>query len=268
MSESRSNISGFVLKVVAILGMTTNHIAHAYSNVLPIWLTLVLYWFGGLTYPIMAFLIVQGYRYTSNIKKYAGRLAVFAAISQVPFTLLFGWEANVLVTLLIGLGLLWVWDNMRSIPLKALIFVIGIGASYFCDWAVQGPIIVFMFYYFRKLGKRGVALTMLVPYAVTIGQVLLVLPAELASGMDLGAAVMAGTATTGWPLFDIAGLPIVINGSALVGFCNLGYALVGFTIAMLLIMFYNGKRGRPMKWFFYVYYPLHLLVIWGITFLV
>ncbi len=264
MTERQGNITGFVLKIAAILGMTANHMAHAYSNVFPIWLTLVLYWFGGLTYPIMAFLIVEGYTHTSNLKKYATRLGIFAIISQVPFSLMFGWKANVLFTLLIGLGLLWVWDNVKSIPLKALLFIVGIGLSFGCDWAVQGPLIVFMFYYFRNAGRRGIALTMTLPYAVVFTQVLTVLPAELSAGMDLGAAVATGAATTSLPFIEFAGLPIVINGSALIGFCNLGYALVGFSLSTLLLMLYNGKRGRSMKWFFYVYYPLHLFVIWAI----
>lgn len=34
--------------------------------------------------------------------------------------------------------------------------------------------------------------------------------------------------------------------------------------AGLLLCLYNGKRGRPMKYFFYVFYPLHLLILWGI----
>lgn len=267
MPETKSHITGFVLKVVAILGMTTNHIAHAYSNNMPIWLTIVLYSFGGLTYPIMAFLIVQGYKYTSNLKKYALRLGIFALISQIPFTLLFGWEANVLITLLIGLGLLWVYDNVKSMPLRILLFAVGLIISYWCDWAVQGPLIVFLFYYFRDKGRAGIALTMLLPYAVTIGMVAMEMPEALSTGMDMGASAMATGTVTAWPLFDIAGLPIVLHGGILIGICNLGYALVGFTLAMLLLMFYNGLRGRPMKWFFYVYYPLHLFVIWGIKWL-
>ena len=45
---------------------------------------------------------------------------------------------------------------------------------------------------------------------------------------------------------------------------NIGYAVVGFTIATVLVCRYNGRRGLPMKWFFYAYYPLHLLVIWAL----
>lgn len=34
------------------------------------------------------------------------------------------------------------------------------------------------------------------------------------------------------------------------------------SVAFLPIWFYNGKRGRQNKWFFYFYYPAHLLIIY------
>ena len=33
-------------------------------------------------------------------------------------------------------------------------------------------------------------------------------------------------------------------------------------LSVLPIFLYNGKRGRGLKWLFYVFYPGHLLLIW------
>ena len=42
------------------------------------------------------------------------------------------------------------------------------------------------------------------------------------------------------------------------------YPLVGCTATIPLLWAYNGGRGRPMKWFFYAYYPAHIAVL-GLT---
>ena len=93
-----------MLKVVAIMGMTCNHAAYVFAGHLPFVGECVLFAVGGVTFPVMAYLLVEGYRHTSNVKRYALRLAVFAAVSQIPYALYLALNANVLFTLLIGLG--------------------------------------------------------------------------------------------------------------------------------------------------------------------
>lgn len=236
-----TRITGFSLKVLAILGMTANHVAHVFIDVMPWQATAALYSLGGLTFPIMAFLVVEGYRHTSSLPRYAGRMAVFAAVSQVPFWLCFGWPTfdwatgglnlNVFFTLLIGLGVLWAHDNVRTGAVRALVIASGFALSWTCDWGVVGPLMVLMFCVLRDDGVRGIVATMALPFVV----------------MLIPSAYLLTTGT-----------------GTLLERCDAGYALVGFTLAAIVICRYNGQRGFPLKWAFYAYYPLHLLVIWAV----
>lgn len=265
----KGGVDGFTLKVIAIIGMTANHVSHVLGSMMPWQVTLLLHSLGGVTFAIMAFLMVEGYLHTSNLRRYAARLFVFALISQVPFSLCFGAHANVLFTLLMGLFLLWAWDTLtsRGPALKcafALLFAAVTAISYFCDWAIIGPAIVLLFYLTRRMGTRGVLLTMALPYAYTIIKALVVLVPELQSCLELGEQVVARGMTDAYRMMYVAGTPVYLSAKLLGKCASIGYALVGFTIATVCICNYNGERGRSMKWLFYAYYPAHLAVIWGV----
>lgn len=271
-SMNRPAITSFTLKVVAIVGMTCNHVANIFAMQLPGWATVALCSLGGLTFPIMAFLLGEGYRYTSNIRSYALRLAVFAALSQIPYSLLWGATANVLVTLLLGLGVLWAYDHMRKRALFFVVFAAVLVASAWCDWGIIGPLMIYLFYRLRREGaQRAVGLTMLVA-ALALG-----LPAlEGLSGEALlqteapvDALVQSLLAVGGGGGGE--GLPVLVSytvndaGTLVSSLGALGYATIGFGLATVLLVNYNGRRGRPLKWLFYWYYPAHLLVLWGLT---
>ena len=222
----RHGLSSFPLKVLAIVGMTCNHFCHIFEAHLSDQVVCALYGFGGLTFPIMAFLLVVGYAHTSSVARYAQRLGLFALISQIPYGLFLGTNLNVMFTLLIGLVLLWLNDRMKNRTLYWVATVALIAASALCDWGVIGPTMILMM---RMLPRRRdrVVLPLLLPI-VGYG-----LPAL----SDLVAAP------------SLALLPDVL------------YLLGGCTATIPLLLSYNGRRGRPMKWLFYVYYPAHILVL-------
>lgn len=262
--NDRGHISGFTLKILAIIGMTFNHTAHMLSDFIPWELMITLYWLGGITFPIMAFLLVEGFLHTSNVGKYALRLLIFAVIAQIPYTLCFGWKANVLVTLLIGLLMLWAISKINNRLLWGLIAIAAAAISYFCDWAICGPILIFLFYVLRPLGAKGVLITMAFAYLFTCVPPLIELPTNLNIGITEGARVsFSNVLSMNSRLAYIAGIPISFHADLLNAVGHIGYALIGFTIALICLLQYNGKRGYPMKWFFYAYYPLHLFVLWG-----
>lgn len=269
MANSNTRITGFVLKVLAILGMTSNHVAHVLGPNMPWAATLILYVFGGITYPIMAFLLIEGYSHTSNLRKYASRLLIFACAAQIPFTLCFGWgnniipTMNVLFTLAIALAMIWASEHLRKWQ-AFLVFIAGVAASYFCDWALSGPVLAYLFFLLRRFGAKGILLPMAFLYIYTLVPGIMDLAQQIQVGIDSAQGAIEQGITHRAIIVDVTGIPIQIHGRLMSSLAAVGYAVVGYTIATIFLCRYNGKRGRPMKWFFYAYYPLHLLVIWAI----
>lgn len=295
------DISSFSLKVIAIVGMTCNHVANALAPAIASlpgigpFALVALYSLGGLTFPIMAFLLVEGYIHTSNVKRYAARLLVFALISQIPFSLLWGAEGNVLFTLLIGLGVLYAHDHCTSRLTFAVLACLGLAASYLCDWGIIGPVMIYLFFICKPSGAKGVVTTMIVPFAAiglpALAELLFLAAGALAGEASIAVSPVAETAAAGTlsssePGVAAAALTSYASSSELrlastlstasssqlldnlLLFGQVGYALIGFTIATCALCCYRGTRGRPLKWFFYAYYPLHLLVIWVISALI
>lgn len=222
----KTGISSFVLKVVAIACMTLNHGCYIFYDRLSFETICMLFWFGGLTFPIMAFLLVEGYYHTSNIRRYAWRLLIFAFISQVPYTLFLGNNFNVLFTLFIGIVILYLYDNLRSRVEFWFAAAALIALSALCDWGILGPSMILMMHIIPHHCKR-VIYPLLLPI--------------LSNGLPaLSAWITEGTLSL---------LPFVL------------YPFVGCTAAIPLLLIYNSQRGKPMKWFFYAYYPAHILIL-------
>ena len=112
MERSRG-LDGGALKLIAAALMLTDHVG---SILLP--QVLILRCIGRLAFPVFAFFIAEGYARTHNFWKYLLRMAVVAAIAEVPFDLTGGsiWDPdrqNVLLTFCIALLALRGLDELR-----------------------------------------------------------------------------------------------------------------------------------------------------------
>lgn len=221
---ARGAISSSTLKITAIVGMTCNHAAWLFADVLPFPVYCILTGVGGLTFPIMAFLIAEGWRHTSDCRRYLLRLGLFALVSQIPYWLFLSHELNVMFTLFIGLLVLHLHDVMKNRIAWFGVVVVGVAASALCDWGIVGVPMILMAGLLPTLRERAL-------YSAALPCAAFGIPSLL--------SLMAG------------------NPNAI---ATLLYAL-GNGAAGALLCTYNGTRELPLKWFFYVYYPAHIAVL-------
>ena len=95
-------MSALTLRSIACVTMLLDHIGYLLAGRYPF--LMPLRWIGRIAFPLYVFLIVNGFRHTRSRPRYALRLALFAILSQIPFTLfcdnrVFYPHLNVFVTL-------------------------------------------------------------------------------------------------------------------------------------------------------------------------
>lgn len=160
--KNRISITSFDLRVIAIMTMIIDHIGAVFFPSVMIYRII-----GRISFPIFAFLIVEGSFHTTNIKAYMKRLLCFAVISEIPFNLAFRrsyiymGSTNVLFTLYAGVLII---DLIKSkhrnyktwFKLLLTVMIIQfIGA----DYQIYGILTVIIFYSYRgQLGKIYMAL--------------------------------------------------------------------------------------------------------------
>ncbi len=243
-------MSAFVLRLLACICMLADHIGILVgSNVLRA--------IGRMAMPLFAFLIYNGFIHTSNRSRYALRLFVFAVISQVPYCLFGGYsllgKGNVLFSLLLGLLVLWAVDSLRQhkvlkwfcwVPVLAAmaLYFFGIFAS---DYNVKITLLILVFYCFGRKSFWSIA-------ATVVAMAMCIWYDHLLSLAVLGLK---------WILGSSGSLPTVTRWNLMQNFALL---------SVVPMVFYNGKKGpkisssKVMQYGFYLFYPVHLLILWAI----
>lgn len=191
------------------------------------------------TFVTMSFFLVEGYYYTKSQKDYIKRMFLFGLISQPPYILAFSGKngmnfipLNILFTLTFCFLMIWALDVLKNGILKVLVVILSIIICTFCDWMFFAPLFTLGFYWAGKNKKRLVA-----AYVIDI--------------LLLGATCVSGYLVLGEYAMALIQLLIEASGIILSGIC--------------IVVLYNGKKmdvGMKFnKWFFYWFYPAHLLLL-------
>ncbi len=232
-----------MIKIIACLLMLIDHIGAAFFPE-----TMFLRMIGRLSFPVFAYLIAIGYSKTSSFSKYLYRLLIFAVVSQIPFSLAFSNEVsisgffeflrfsvggssphlNIFFTLALGLLATRIWHKEESAIVKIIIILaLGMTAeALHADYGMYGVAMVLAFYIFRDSKIKTVISQTGVYILFSFSEVLFYMNKYQVTSIDLY-----------W--------------------FNQALSL----LALILIFMYNGKKGKDLKYFFYAFYPVHLLVI-------
>lgn len=220
-----------VIKYIAMTAMLLNHIANIFLVPGTLWYE-VLVDIGYFTAITMCYFLVEGFRYTHSRKQYALRLFGFGVVSQVPFSMAFAQndilefqDFNMMFTLFLCFCILLCIETIRNRFLRGVLIVLLIFGSLFCDWALLAPVFTLLFAWAGGNRTRQKA---------SFG----------AAALLYGGMAGLGSGQV-WEAVGCA-VPILVS-------------------AFVILYLYNGRRaarGRTFyKWFFYAFYPAHLLVL-------
>ena len=146
--------------MIAVIAMVTDHLAWAFVD---FWTPLgqIMHIIGRLTIPIMCFFIAEGYKNTSDRRKYFERLAAFAVVSIIPFYLFFheeyGYRQNMIFDHTLSLLILIVLERRtlkkwQKAVLVTLLFAVSILIG---GWPVTPALFTLAFYYGRTFKEKA-----------------------------------------------------------------------------------------------------------------
>lgn len=149
-------LSGSALKLIAMAAMVIDHVALIFFCNNPEHTTIyeLMRTIGRISYPVFAFLVVEGYLHTHDFGRYAKQLLYFAIVSEIPWQLInHDGSHNVLFTLLVGLFVLYMIEHWHTTNINISLFAIitGVLLIYFhTDYDWRGLLLILIFYLFKK----------------------------------------------------------------------------------------------------------------------
>lgn len=241
-------MSSFALKIIALISMVIDHVGKVFCRS-EWWMECV----GRLAFPIFAYQAAVGYRRTRDVRKYVKRLAVFAVVSQAPYSLFMGMLGEDIMRMNVGFTLLFA-------------VVMLITAEYMAQWkgkwwAIVPVVAVCVAAELLKAdyGAYGVAM---VGLFYCLGQMLedKWVPRRQLAMQTAAIVAMYGAITIAKYLSWVVQYPEYGT--------MYGWEIIWTIMALVPILAHDGRRGRSGKWLFYIFYPAHLVVLYIIYMLI
>lgn len=228
--ENKGILNGNHLKLIAAFTMLLDH-----AGILLFPRLEILRILGRIAFPIFAFMIAEGCRYTRNKLRYFLMVFGLGVACQLVYYVTSGdTYLNILLTFSCAILLIYLLQ----------------AAGRTQNWKQQ--------FWWSAIFAAGVFL------ALGMTQILTIDYGFWGIMIPVFAAFSQGKGKTG------SKLPVLMTA---VGLIFLGADLGGVQhyalLAIPLLLLYNGQRGKAnLKYFFYIFYPVHLAVLQGIAWLV
>ncbi len=240
MKNINKGISGSNLKIIAAVTMLIDHIGflllgYGVLQMFPGSTRQYSEWYGvyhlmrcvgRVAFPIYAFLLTEGIAHTRDWKKYGLRLGIFAVLSEIPFDLMCFQKP--------------ICGETQNIFFTLLIGLLTVEAAEYAARKISGEKIILVWI---TTGTCGCIAAVLLRTDYDYIGILLIVLLYLLRERRIGQCV----AGFFWISANLSGI----------GF------LLGVAVSFLLIGIYNGERGNKRgKYIFYIFYPVHLLVLY------
>lgn len=231
-------LSANALKIIALICMTCDHIGLFFGNIY------ILRLIGRIAFPIFAFFIAEGCVYTKNKAKHLGLIALFATVFQIVYSIAFKTiYISIFGTFTLSIVLIYLYNyyknnynNRSSLKYLSLLFLLfSIAIIYYIssqitfDYGFIGIVTPLCIYIFKSKKTKLISLLIM--------------------------------------CLALSGVSIYENLNTRYEW--LGYLSIFSMLSIPLLALYNGKKGEyNLKYLFYFYYPVHLVVLYIIYFFV
>ena len=241
MLEKTRILSGNTLKILAAIFMVIDHVGLMFFPTRIIFRII-----GRLAFPIFAFMIAEGAKYTKNKIRYLSFMSGLAFICQLVY--FFFDKGNLYMCILVTFSLSIVLIYALK-WLKLVVFTPDTGflkkiLVLFCFIALLTGVTALNLIFDIDYGLAGI----LVPVFASLFDF---------RGIDVPESLKK---------FDCLPIRIASLGVGLLLLAMSANKIQYYSLfALIPLALYSGKRGRlKLKYFFYLFYPLHLVVLEGI----
>ena len=250
-------LNATAIKILAVVLMVCDHVHQMFSSLgAPVWLT----WLGRPVFVLFLFAAADSFHYTRNRRKYMTRLFVAAVLMSFLSTLIGNYLLpnpeimlinNAFGTFFITTWYMWIFDKLKAAVKEksAKAFVLGV---------LLALVPILMVLPMELLMQQARPNPILLQAVLLLPNVLLAEGGPAMILLGLGFYILREHRLG--QIILLAALSILVFVTS--GGANIQWMMIFAAIPMML---YNGEKGRGLKNFFYVFYPVHIYLLYVIA---